>query len=253
MSELTLIKQSVSEARRVFTATVKAMAASGDEELVVLVRKRGKPVAGILSARELGRFYSWRAEQARAQNDSGDESAVSRESREETAAEQEKDCEVPHSAEGTQPDNLPPPENYARRWLSQGNTPEMVLEWLVLLYGESGLTRETATQIVESIARERRSGFGRLQHVVRENALADRKGVPSVQARARKRSQSHPVKLPPPDSIQTPEHYARHFLCAGYSQREVLRGLKQNYGESGLTPHVAERIVKVTGRELGVN
>ncbi len=157
MSKLTVIEQSVSDARRIFTATLKQMAASGDEELVVLVRKRGKPVAGILSARELGRFYSWRAEQTGAQNDSGDESAVSRESCEEPVAEQERDPEASQSGEGTVtlPEDWYLPEEYVRRCFSEGHTPETALKWLVQQYAEFGLTPEAAVQIVEDILKQK--------------------------------------------------------------------------------------------------
>ena len=61
-----LIEQSATEARQSFIATLREMSSSKDEELVVVVRRHGDPVAGIISASELGRFFRWKGEQVRA-------------------------------------------------------------------------------------------------------------------------------------------------------------------------------------------
>ncbi len=45
-----LTEQSVTEARRDFTKNLKMIAADDAQETVVLVRNRGEPVAGIISA-----------------------------------------------------------------------------------------------------------------------------------------------------------------------------------------------------------
>ncbi len=65
--------------RRVDCAPARAAhtdrTAESQDELVVLVRKRGEPLAGIISVREVCRYLQCKADQARAQaNDSNDDS-----------------------------------------------------------------------------------------------------------------------------------------------------------------------------------
>ncbi len=60
-----LIEQTVTEARQSFTKTLRELAGDDEKETVVLVRKRGEPVAGIVSYRELARYAQWRVDQIR--------------------------------------------------------------------------------------------------------------------------------------------------------------------------------------------
>ena len=61
-----MIEQSLSEARRSFCQTLRALSSSGDEHVVV-VHKRGEPIAAILSAAEAHRYFAWNAAQLREQ------------------------------------------------------------------------------------------------------------------------------------------------------------------------------------------
>ena len=153
-----LIEQSVTEARQAFTTTLTAIARDDDNELVVLVRKRGEPMAGIISAREFSRYFQWKADQARTQpNDTDDNSQPEEASKgPESPAAGEGDSEGPQStgADLSLPEGWSSPEEYVRLSLSEGHSPELVLQALEANYCKYGLTSHDAAHIVVGVASE---------------------------------------------------------------------------------------------------
>jgi len=123
-----LTEQSVTEARRDFTKNLKMVAADDAQETVVLVRNRGEPVAGIISAAELSKYFSWKAKQAPTEVLDGAEH------------------------EGLRlPEGWPPPDGYARHCRAEGCSEEIAVEGLLQHYGSHGLTPEDARRVAEGI------------------------------------------------------------------------------------------------------
>ncbi len=131
-----LIEQTVTEARQSFTKTLRELAGDDEKETVVLVRKRGEPVAGIISYRELARYAQWRVDQIR--RHAGESGQLSEQA-------------IPENDAGELPKGWPTPEKYARRWIADGCSQERTVEGLVENYGPHGVTLEDAERIVESV------------------------------------------------------------------------------------------------------
>lgn len=66
MQRYHMIKQTLSEARRSFCQTLRKLSSSTGE-CVVIVHKRGDPIAAILSAAEASEYFAWKAAQLREQ------------------------------------------------------------------------------------------------------------------------------------------------------------------------------------------
>ncbi len=58
-----LEETTITEGRRNLPHLVKKVAGSGEDEVVVVICKRGMPQAALVSVAELRRFYRWRSEQ----------------------------------------------------------------------------------------------------------------------------------------------------------------------------------------------
>ncbi len=65
MKRYRLVKQKVSEARQLFCRTLKEFNSSEDEEVVVIIEKRGAPLAVLIAPSEAGRYFAWKAEEIR--------------------------------------------------------------------------------------------------------------------------------------------------------------------------------------------
>ena len=154
MSNLKLVTQSVSEARRVFTATLKTMAANEHHGMVVLVRKRGVPVAGILSARELERYHQWRDQRPR--NGTcrldGEGRAHNETPERQPGSNRDEERPPPSDISHRLPAGWPTPDEYVQQHLGDGHSPESVFEGLTAGYGDYGLTRGDAARLVLSVA-----------------------------------------------------------------------------------------------------
>ena len=64
-----LEETTITEGRRNLPQLVKKVAGSGEDEVVVVICKRGLPQAALVSVAELRGFFRWRSEQNRAQTE----------------------------------------------------------------------------------------------------------------------------------------------------------------------------------------
>ena len=142
------IDQTISEARAGLTGTLKRMACG--EQIAVVIRKRGREPQGvIISAPEAGRYFNWRAEQARNQS-------KGRTDAEPTLVEQDEAQEAPQfDVEGLSlPKGWNPPEDFVRKHLAAGHEPEAVFRALKAHYGKHGMGEGDAARIVLAITRD---------------------------------------------------------------------------------------------------
>ena len=136
-------EQSVTEARRDFTKSLKRLASSEDGELAILVHRHGVPVGGILPPQALAK---WLSEQARASQGSFAKLAQRlSEARDETS-EAETSLNLPKG--------WSTPEAYSRKHFAEGHSAKAIFEGLKEHYGEQGLTIKEAARIVGDIAKE---------------------------------------------------------------------------------------------------
>ena len=133
MSRCRVVKQDVTEARRLFCRTMKEIDSSEEGEVVVIVHRRGDPLAAIISVAEVAQFFTWKAEKESAE-------------RPERNAPEDK-------LQGL-PDDWPTPDEYARKCLSDGCSPEATAEGIVENYTPYGMTPEEAGRIVERVSGE---------------------------------------------------------------------------------------------------
>lgn len=157
-------EQSVSEARKDFTKSLRRLASTEGGELVILVHRHGVPVGGILPAQVLAK---WLSDQARASQAAfaqlvqrlsevhAEEGPDDDEQRDETIREPGRDDgKRTVNTNLNLPEGWCSPEAYAHQFLAEGISPEGVFEGLKTNYAPYGLTKEEAAEIVVRIAKE---------------------------------------------------------------------------------------------------
>ncbi len=140
MSNRRLLKQNVTEARRRFCRTLRELASSENED-VVIIHSRGGPLAALISAADALRYFAWKGEEIRRQ-------AGGR-----GADETGETAEEASTADGPQPlpDGWPRPEKYARQCLADARSPDETVEAVLKHYAPHGMSAEEAGRIVERI------------------------------------------------------------------------------------------------------
>lgn len=124
-----LVEQNVTATRQTFTSTLKKLAADDGQETVVIVRNRGEAVAAIVSAREIAKYLSWKADETRTTKSVGQ----------------------------ILPDGWPTPEEFVRECLAKGCSPKVTTEAVIENYAPHGLTLEETERIVDRVFGERKA------------------------------------------------------------------------------------------------